>query len=104
MRAVGIDPGTVSIGVCGIDDGRVFLDRTLATKEALADPSTLLGVLEAARPIDLVAGPSGYGLPLKPARDVTEADLRLAFLAAEGEPGGIAGLRSFVRALGQISV
>src|SRR5207253_199568 len=30
----------------------------------------------------------------------TEEDLRLAFLAAEGEPGGIGGLRALARALG----
>ena len=51
-------------------------------------------------PLDLVVGPSGYGLPLTAARDLTDADLRLAFLAAEGESGGIGGLRSLVRALG----
>jgi predicted butyrate kinase (DUF1464 family) len=55
-------------------------------------------------PIDVVAGPSGYGLPLTAARDLTERDLRLLFLAAEGEPGGIGGLRSLVRALGRLSM
>lgn len=98
-RVVGIDPGTVSIDLCGLDGGRVFLDRSIPTAEALADPAALVAVLEAAAPLDLVAGPSGYGLPLTPARDVTDAEMRLAYLAAEGEPGGIGGLRSLVRAL-----
>ena len=95
-RVVGIDPGTVSVDVCGLDDGRVFLDRSLPTSEALAHPSVLIELLDDAHrtaPLDLVAGPSGYGLPLTAARDLTEADLRLAYLAADGESGGIGGLR-----------
>jgi predicted butyrate kinase (DUF1464 family) len=98
-RVIGIDPGTVSVDLCGLDDGRMFLDRSLPTSDALADPSLLVGVIEAAAPLDLVAGPSGYGLPLTAARDLTEADFKLAYLAAEGESGGIGGLRSLMRVL-----
>ncbi len=103
-RVIGIDPGTVSIDLCGLEDGRLFLDRTLPTAAALADPQTLVGLLEAAGPLDLVVGPSGYGLPLANARDLTDTDLRLAFLAGEGESGGIGGLRSLTRALGRSSI
>ena len=101
-RVVGIDPGTVSVDLCGLDDGRVFLDRSLPTSDALADPSVLVGLLDEAHraaPLDLVAGPSGYGLPLTAARDLTEHDLRLAYLAVDGESGGIGGLRSLMRML-----
>src|SRR5207253_5862393 len=38
-------------------------------------------------------------LPLTRAQDATDADLRLAFLAAPHERGGIGGLRALVRAL-----
>jgi predicted butyrate kinase (DUF1464 family) len=103
-RVIGIDPGTLSIDLCGLDDGRVFLDRALPTPHALAQPSTLIGLLEGAGPIELVAGPSGYGLPLKAAQDLTEADLRLAYLAAKGETGGVGGLRSLMRALAKTSI
>jgi predicted butyrate kinase (DUF1464 family) len=99
---IGIDPGTVSVDLCGLEDGQVFLDASLPTAEALADPGALIGLLEEAdRPakLDLVAGPSGYGLPLTTARDLTDGDLALAYLAIEGEPGGIGGLRSLMRAL-----
>jgi predicted butyrate kinase (DUF1464 family) len=98
-RVIGIDPGTLSVDLCGLDDGNLFLDRSLPTSEALADPSVLIRWLESAAPLDLVAGPSGYGLPLIAARDLTETDLRLAYLAPEGESGGIGGLRSLMRAL-----
>lgn len=98
-RVIGIDPGTISIDLCGLEDGRVFLDKSLPTADALADPSILVRQLQAHAPLDLVVGPSGYGLPLKPARDLTDTDFKLAFLAASGESGGIGGLRSLVRAL-----
>ena len=102
-RVIGIDPGTVSVDVCGLDDGRVFLDQSLPTAEALADPARLAGILENATPLDLVAGPSGYGLPLTPVQKLTENDLRLAYLAREGEAGGIGGIRTLIRVLARAS-
>ncbi len=98
-RVVGIDPGTVSIDLCGLDDGQPFLERSLPTATALADPAGFVALLEAAGPLDLVAGPSGYGLPVRRVQEATEEDLRLAFLAAPGESGGIGGLGALVRAL-----
>ena len=99
IRAVGIDPGTLSIDVCGIADGQIYLDRTWPTADALADSTAFLELLSGSGSPDLVVGPSGYGLPLQPARDATDDDLSLAFLARPGETGGIGGLRGLARAL-----
>src|SRR5207253_1644052 len=60
--------------------------------------------LEAAGPLDLVVGPSGYGVPITRVQDITEEALRLAFLAAPGETGGIGGLRNLVRALARTAL
>jgi len=98
-RVIGIDPGTVSLDLCGLDDGHLFLDRSWPTAEALSEPARFVAELEAAGPLDLVAGPSGYGLPLTRVQDATDEALRLAFLAAPGETGGIGGLRELVRVL-----
>src|SRR5256886_11030010 len=98
-RVIGIDPGTVSIDLCGLENGTVFLDGSVPTGAAVGDPGAFVGVLTDAGPLDLIAGPSGYGLPLMRAREATEEGLRLAFLAAEGEGGGIGGLRALARAL-----
>jgi predicted butyrate kinase (DUF1464 family) len=103
-RVIGIDPGTVSIDVCGLDEGRVFLDRSLPTADALADPSTILALIDSARPLDLIAGPSGYGLPVVSARELTDDQLRLASLAAPGERGGIGGLNALIRTLARQDV
>lgn len=88
--------------MCGLEDGRVFLDLSMPTADALGSPTRLPDLLERHAPIDLVVGPSGYGLPLTAARDLSDADLRLAFLAADGEAGGIGGLRALVRALARM--
>jgi predicted butyrate kinase (DUF1464 family) len=100
-RVVGIDPGTVSIDICGIADGRLYLDRSWPSAEALANPASFIDLLTESGIPDLIAGPSGYGLPLRRAVEATDADLRLAFLAAPDEVGGLGGLRSFARRLGQ---
>jgi predicted butyrate kinase (DUF1464 family) len=103
-RVIGVDPGTVSVDLCGLEDGEIFLDQSIPTAYALtgeALPSILLQLHRQA-PIDLVIGPSGYGLPLTPAKDLTEADLRLLALSARTEVGGIPGLTSVVRALGTL--
>ena len=103
-RVIGIDPGTVSVDLCGLDEGRVFLDASIPTAEALAAPADLLALLRGHAPLDLVVGPSGYGLPLVRARDLSEEHLRLAYLAAEGESGGIGGLRTLLRAMASSSL
>lgn len=99
-RVIGIDPGTVSFDLCGLEDDRVFLDRSLPAAEVTADPESLVGLLTAAMPLDLIAGPSGYGLPLVPIKHLTEREIFLAYLPRDaGETGGIGGLRRVVDAL-----
>lgn len=99
-RVVGIDPGTITMDFCGLDDGRVYLEESWPTADAVADPGAVVARLSAGRMPDLVVGPSGYGLPLRRAAEATDEDLRLAFLAAPDEPGGIGGIRGFARVLG----
>jgi predicted butyrate kinase (DUF1464 family) len=98
-RVVGIDPGTVSIDLCGLADGELVLDRAIPTADAVADPAAFAELLCAGGTPDMICGLSGYGLPLVRAAEAGEDDLRLAFLAAKGEKGGIGGLRQLVRAL-----
>jgi predicted butyrate kinase (DUF1464 family) len=100
-RAIGIDPGTVSIDVCGLHDGEVVLDHAIPTAAALADPAALVALLAESPAPDCIAGPSGYGLPLTPAARATDEQLRLAYLAAPGEEGGLGGLRRLARALAE---
>jgi predicted butyrate kinase (DUF1464 family) len=98
-RVIGVDPGTVSIDICGLDDGHVVFDHSFPTADALRDPAAFIAHLTESDGVDLIVGPSGYGLPCVAAADLSEEDLRLAFLAAAGESGGIGGLRTLVREL-----
>jgi len=97
-RVIGIDPGTVSLDLCGLDGEQVWLDQSLPTASALESPQSLIKLLRDAGP-DLIAGPSGYGLPMVPAEQIGEDDLRLAYLSRAGDPGGIGGLTRLARAL-----
>jgi len=82
-----------------LHEGAVVLDRAWPTAEALADVDAFVTYLGSAGKPNLVAGLSGYGLPLVPGDRLTDADWCLAFLAAPGTEGGIGGLRRLVRGL-----
>jgi predicted butyrate kinase (DUF1464 family) len=97
-RVAGVDPGTVTIDVCVLDDGRLAAERSWSTAAAVGQPEAVAEWLLGQEP-ELVAGPSGYGLPLVRADRASEEDWRLAFLAPPGEPGGIGGLRKLSHVL-----
>lgn len=91
-RVIGIDPGTVSFDICGLEDGQVFLDTSIPSAEVAANPHLLVDTLLAARPLDLVIGPSGYGLPWVTIEDFDARDLFLFILVDERERGRISVL------------
>jgi predicted butyrate kinase (DUF1464 family) len=101
-RVAGVDPGTVSIDVCALDRGEVLLDESFRSAELARDPAPLIDALAAHRPLDLVLGPAGYGLPLVPGEQVGERELALMLLLRSDEAGaraGIGGMRAMIRAL-----
>lgn len=91
-RVVGIDPGTVSFDLCGLEEGRVFLDTSIPTTEFARDPATLINLLDSVRPVDLIAAPSGYGLPLVRIEEFGDQERFLFTLVDERERGHIAVL------------
>jgi predicted butyrate kinase (DUF1464 family) len=98
-RVAGIDLGTLTLDVCGLDDGHVFLEQSIPTATALAEPESVVSLLAAAGPLDFVVGPSGYGLPLRRIQDVSDSELQLASLAIDQSGGGIRGFRTLLRTL-----
>ena len=101
-RVAGVDPGTFSFEVCGLDGGEVFLERSFRTVDVGADPAPLVEALVDNGPFELVLGPAGYGLPLVPVEQVGERELALMVLVREDEPRGhvgVGGMRSIMRAL-----
>lgn len=98
-RVIGVDPGTLSFGLCGLEDGRVFLELSISTEDAARTPSLIVDHLTRALPLDLVAAPSGYGLPLIPVAQITDDQLNLFILVREdqrSQPEMVGGLREMV--------
>jgi predicted butyrate kinase (DUF1464 family) len=101
-RVAGIDPGTVSIDLCGLDRGEVLLDLSFRSRDIAVDPAPLVDALVAHGPFALVLGPAGYGLPLVPGERVGEPEMALMLLVRSDERGtraGVGGMRAMIRAL-----
>lgn len=102
VRAVGIDPGTMSMDIYGFDDesNEVLIDESVPREEVTRRPSMIMEKIKGLKDIDAVVGPSGYGLPLTRAKDATERDIRLATFISDREATEkprILGLREIMR-------
>ncbi|PCN50293.1 butyrate kinase [Candidatus Geothermarchaeota archaeon ex4572_27] len=64
MRSLGIDPGTGSFDLVVLDDGRVVYEESVDTAAVAAQPELLIGAIERAGEVDVIGGPSGYGVPV----------------------------------------
>ena len=101
-RVAGIDPGTVSIDLCGLDRGEVLLDLSFRSRDIALDPAPHIDALVAHGPVALVLGPAGYGLPLVPGERVGDPEMALMLLVRDDERGrrtGLGGMRALIRAL-----
>jgi predicted butyrate kinase (DUF1464 family) len=101
-RVAGCDPGTSSLDLLAIDDSRVVAQDRIEPDELRADPTIPVQWLRHHGPFDLIAGPSGYGLPLVRAADCTDAQLELMSLVRPDERDSAKGVGHFsamVRAL-----
>ncbi len=102
MRVIGIDPGTVSFDICGLDGDDVFIDGVFPSADLGVDPLALIEAVRRCMPLDLVVGPSGYGLPWVRGEDVGERELSLMLLVRADEHKtdvGIGGMRGLIHAL-----
>ncbi|MEM3677400.1 MAG: DUF1464 family protein [Candidatus Bathyarchaeia archaeon] len=93
VRVIGMDPGTRSLDICGLEDGKVFLDETIPTKVMASSPESIASKIEENMPIDLVAAPSGYGLPFIAISELDGHNLSQVVLArGEDLKVGVPGL------------
>jgi predicted butyrate kinase (DUF1464 family) len=99
MRAIGIDPGTVSFDLCGLEDGQQFLDESIPTDHLASDPRRLVDLLERVGPVDLIIGPSGYGLPWVNVQEMGSKEKGLLLLNQERSPGETTIIGGFGRVL-----
>ncbi|MGC8850112.1 MAG: DUF1464 family protein [Candidatus Bathyarchaeia archaeon] len=100
VRVLGMDPGTRSFDICGLEDGRVFLDISIPTMEMASSPQSIVSKVEENKPIDLIAAPSGYGLPPVSISELDENLLFQVVLARKEDLSvGVPGLTLVLRLL-----
>lgn len=72
MRALGIDPGTRSFDLVVIEDGKVVWEDSIDTVTVATRPESLIEAVERAGAVDIIAGPSGYGVPVTRNEDILD--------------------------------
>jgi len=77
VRVIGIDPGTGSFDFFGMDGEKVILDTSVPVPDVARNPQVLVDTVRSVFPLDMIVGPSGYGLPVTQIKDVTERELTL---------------------------
>jgi len=77
VRIIGIDPGTGSFDFFGMDGEKIILDTSVPVPEVAQNPKVLVDTVRSVFPLDMIVGPSGYGLPVTQIRDITERELTL---------------------------
>ena len=76
MRVVGIDPGTYSFDLFGMENNKkIIIDKSIKSEDIFQNPHLLIDELESLMPLDMIVGPSGYGIPTKSIKDMTEDDI-----------------------------
>ncbi len=76
MRVVGIDPGTYSFDLFGMADNQeIIIDQSIKSADVFLNPYLLLEELLSLMPLDIIIGPSGYGIPTKKIEDIKEEDI-----------------------------
>jgi len=105
-RAIGIDPGTVSFDLCGLEDDHLFLDESIPTEELASNPRALVDLLQQAGSVDMVIGPSGYGLPWVDVQELDSQEKDLLLLSRKEDQhtdtiiGGLGRVLSLLKASG----
>jgi len=100
-RVVGCDPGTSSLDLLLMVEGNVADQVRFEAKELSAadGPARVIERLRMWQPLDLIAGPSGYGAPLVRAGEMTRALRDEMTLVRSDEAGTAVGVRGFGRLL-----
>lgn len=95
MRVVSIDPGTKGFSVLGADNDAIFLDEMFPTREIVPNIHKLVELLTEYLPLDIVIGPSGYGIPITSINDASENDLDLMLPKKSGKVPVNEAIKSF---------
>lgn len=102
VTAIGIDPGTRSMDIFGFDDetGEVIIDLAIPRADVTKNPAMVLDAIRKIdRKIEVIVGPSGYGLPMVKASEASDAAINAATFITEADAArrpNIVGLRELM--------
>jgi len=107
VRVVGTDSGTKSYDIFGFDDetNEFFVDESIPRDEVVANPYIVvkrLKEIDKRFGVDAIVASSGYGMPLKLAKDATDEEIALATFVTENDVRKrlrIMGLRKLMKLL-----
>ncbi len=100
VRVIGVDPGTKSYDFCGLDDDKLFMDTSIPSEYIIENPKKVVELIKSAEPLDLIVGPSGYGLPLTHISEMDDQKLFLmTLIRPDSRTKANLGLRAVVDAL-----
>jgi len=107
VKVIGTDSGTKSYDIFGFDDetGEVFVDESIPRDLVVENPYLVvkrLKELDRSHRVDAIVASSGYGIPLKLAKEATLEEIALAtFITERDVKRGhrIVGLRKLLRIL-----
>jgi len=85
MKVLGVDPGSKSWDFYGLEEDNVILDTSIPTKDLIDNPQKAIEIIKSVNNIDLMTAPSGFGLPLKKVKDLSEKDIFFTLLKFEQE-------------------
>ncbi len=102
--SAGIDAGTYTFEIFVLEGDRPLLKRTLLTSEVKRNPEIVLKALKEINP-DVIAGLSGYGLPVKRFSELSDMDLSLMTLNFDKTIMGVRKLIELIKKseLGEIT-
>jgi len=96
MISLGIDPGTSSYDLVALKNSRVVYHSNISTEVVRKNPRVIIDEIKNCD-ADVIAGLSGYGLPVKKFSELNERDLFLMTLNLEKEFA--IGLRKIIELL-----
>lgn len=108
IKIIGIDPGTKSFDLFGVEfitdspprtlspqrksiickiKEKIFLDKSIPSEKVAQNPEILLSEIKPFLPVSAIIGPSGYGLPLTKLANASENEIN-QMLPMEGDDTG----------------
>lgn len=92
VRACGIDPGSASWAIAFTGNAELEKYVEIPAKKVIEKPEKIVEIIRSFGDVDVVSAPSGYGLPLKKVKDLTEHDFEELLLKKKNEKNVIVGL------------